>query len=190
MHGKNRRGLKKNKDISPNYSSLPELNFIASRAMNAANYLLSFCAGPSSSDDEHSPKNRDSLAESRFRPSEPAIAAAASSTSTRQNSTLKLTEAAVRALATEEEMARQSVAKVCEDESLQIEALFCATTQKHDAFQQEAAGRNTLFARQLFFMRLPAASAIQAEEEQARSELETIFGDDTVIAEFTKYEKA
>lgn len=188
MYGKNRRSLRSNKNTSTTHSSLPELNFIASRAMNAINSLLSFCGTPSSSDDESSPKNRSTPTSTRFCPSEPAMGSIASSANTQMSNTPKLA-VAVEALVKEEETVRQSIDRACDAKLLQTEALFCATTQKKVDFQQETAGRNTLFSQQLFFRHLPVATAIQTEEEQARADLEIIFKDDSAIAESTTTSK-
>lgn len=179
MYGKNRRGLQTNNMTPTNIPLSRELDFVASSAMNAANYLLSFCVAPSSSDDECSPRNPRT---SNLFPSEPAASATRSSTCTKQDAPLKLTKAA-QAFTKEEETARQSVTTVCDDELLRTEALFCAAAEKQALFQQEIAGRNILFSKQLFLMHLPAAAAIQTEEKQARADLEAMFKDDKVIVE-------
>lgn len=139
-------------------------------------------APTSSSDDESSPKNTDS-----YKPgtpsylSEPAAAAAGVSSNAQQSTS----GAATQMLTEEEKTARQVIAKTSDDESLQIEALFCAMTQKQDVIEQKIDERSALFSQQLFFMHLPIATTIQAEEVQTRVDLESMFKDDKVIAEST-----
>ncbi|GEM_PF-6603812 len=175
MPGKNCRDFKTNQKTTTNLSS-PESNSIANRAREAVRQLLYLCLSPDNSDDESSPRN------SHPANMLPTISAPGSSTNAQQNATPELTKA-IQAIVNEEDAARQSIAIACDDELLQTEALFCVTSEKQDFFQQENAGRNVLFSKQLFLMHLPVAKAIQDEEEQARTELKDMFWDDRVIAE-------
>lgn len=153
--------------VTPEAEPQPETPSLFEQVGNAMQTFIDFCGPQASSSDEDELKTSNIISTQATKSPTPSQMGEAISTQT----AARLNPANASALSENETTQRQTIEQDCLMELKRIDALFCVTSEKHALFQQENAGRNTLFAQQLLSMHQSTAKTIAAEEAEASTML-------------------